>query len=194
MALAGQCLCYIFLRRPVKSDCSAHFPPAQLSTHLGPSLIPRPAQTISPEKRLEFNSLLFAAGSQQSIASWVCSKQSLLLPPHFSMDWTSPTCTQQPPFQWLSSVLTHSFPHSSLFCSSSATLFYYPQTAPLSLFLSLSLSLFPPFPLSLSLSLQMALKQPWECIAAPIMSPWFLVSCTLSRKVTRPDNIIYIAV
>lgn len=30
--------------------------------------------------------------------------------------------------------------------------------------------------------------------AAPVMSPWFLVSCTLSRKVTGPDNIIYIAV
>ena len=51
-----------------------------------------------------------------------------------------------------------------------------------------------PNSLSLSFPLQMALQQPWECAAAPIMSPWFLVSCTLSRKVTGPDNVIYIAV
>lgn len=41
---------------------------------------------------------------------------------------------------------------------------------------------------------QTALRQPWEQAAAPVMSPWLLVSCTLSRKVTGPDNIIYIAV
>ena len=39
-----------------------------------------------------------------------------------------------------------------------------------------------------------ALRQPWEPAAAPVMSPRLLVSCTLSRKVTGPDNIIYIAV
>lgn len=41
---------------------------------------------------------------------------------------------------------------------------------------------------------QMAPQQPRERVAVPVMSPWLLVSCTLSRKVTGPDNIIYIAV
>lgn len=97
-----------------------------------------------------------------------------------------------------SNGLVQSSPTASLTppCSALAQLpcFIIPKLPP-SLFSSLS-HFFLPFPLSssLSLSLQMALKQPWECIAAPIMSPWFLVSCTLSRKVTRPDNIIYIAV
>lgn len=39
-----------------------------------------------------------------------------------------------------------------------------------------------------------ARQHPRERLAAPVMSPWLLVSCTLSRKVTGPDNIIYIAV
>lgn len=44
-----------------------------------------------------------------------------------------------------------------------------------------------PKPLSLS-PYKWLRRSPGECAAAPIMSPWFLVSCTLSRKVTGPGQ------
>lgn len=128
--------------------------------------------------------LLSAAASQQSTASPALSSGSTACHsvPHLSRGLDQPITHSTAPLPRVYLVQSHpgELRAACLFWVTSAHLPCFCYLKSLSL--------------SLSLPLQMALQRPWECTAAPIMSPRFLVSCTLSRKVTRPDNIIYIAV
>lgn len=172
--------------RVARAACySAQLSPLQLRS--APS---QAAQTISPggeEDEVPMSSCLCCFPAEPCLSCYQPSDGAFPSLPVSPTEWTRPAHTRSLLFQWLVPsdqedsglgplllVLAH-------FCLT--TLLLLPQVSP---------SLSPPSPLSLPL--QMALQRPWECMAAPVMSPWFLVSCTLSRKVTGPDNIIYIAV
>ena len=173
--------------------CSAHFPPALLSTfftsHSSAHLRvppPHPGQHkpfLQAERRLGLRSLVLRCclPTEHCLSCSQLWEQSLSLCPP-SLPWIGPAhhTLHSPPAKGLVQSQPGELRAACLFWVTSAHLPCFCYLKSLSL--------------SLSLPLQMALQRPWECTAAPIMSPRFLVSCTLSRKVTGPDNIIYIAV